>query len=298
MDSLNQKYSTTKLLTKEKPFTEKKQEDKFETILFLPENESRKAEDGLRTKGYFKNSYEDKPLVSIITVVFNGQKHLEQTIQSVINQTYDNVEYIIMDGGSTDGTLEIIEKYEDKIDYWVSEPDEGIYDAMNKGISLAQGDIIGLINSDDYYLSNTIKDIVKVMLESNVSIIYGDINMLPRDSGSELKVRKSSAKKLLFGMSLNHPATFVRRKIYMETRYDTAYKMAADYDFLLRNKITKKKFKYINRVLAVMRDDGKSVQLSQITRREERAIKKKLLPLPEFYIIQLIKTINALLKGR
>ena len=113
--SLDEGYSTTRLLTQEKPKIINTSEDKFETVLFLPEGENRKGEGGLRTKGYFKKSFDDKPLISIITVVFNGEKYLEETIQSVINRTYSNVEYIIIDGGSSDGTLDIIKKYEDKI---------------------------------------------------------------------------------------------------------------------------------------------------------------------------------------
>ena len=116
--SLDEGYSTTRLLTQEKPQIINTTEDKFETVLFLPKGENRKGEGGLRTKGYFKKSFDDKPLISIITVVFNGEKYLEETIQSVINQTYSNVEYIIIDGGSTDGTLDIIKKYEDSGKSW------------------------------------------------------------------------------------------------------------------------------------------------------------------------------------
>ncbi|MBD3842980.1 MAG: glycosyltransferase, partial [Campylobacterales bacterium] len=127
---LDEKYSTTRLLCKivnDECLMLNGDEDNSK---LLPMGENRKGEGGLRTKGYFKKSYEDKPLISIITVVYNGEKYLEETIQSVINQTYDNVEYIIIDGGSNDGTLDIIKKYEDRIDYWVSERDKGIYDAM------------------------------------------------------------------------------------------------------------------------------------------------------------------------
>ena len=99
-----------------------------------------RLEGGLRTKSFRKTSEIGRPLVSIITVVRNGEKYLEEIIKSVINQTYNNVEYIIIDGGSTDGTLAIIKKYEDYIDYWASERDKGIYDAMNKGMDLAIGD--------------------------------------------------------------------------------------------------------------------------------------------------------------
>ena len=108
---LDERYSTTKLLTKEKPEIVKNGGDKFQSVLFLPEVEGRKGEGGLRTKGYFKKSYEGKPLITVITAVFNGEKFLEETIKSVLNQTYDNVEYIVIDGGSTDRTIDIIKKY-------------------------------------------------------------------------------------------------------------------------------------------------------------------------------------------
>jgi glycosyltransferase involved in cell wall biosynthesis len=111
---------------------------------------------GLRTKGLFKATSPAKPLITVITVVLNGERHLEQAIQSVIKQDYPHIEYVIIDGGSTDGTLDIIRKYEARIDYWVSEPDNGIYDAMNKGIALARGELSG---SNLYATLNEIRKI-------------------------------------------------------------------------------------------------------------------------------------------
>ena len=155
---INENYSTTKLLTTVEPLLD----SKLRTTLFLPKGKERQGEGGLRTQGYFKNSYDDKPLVTIVTVVFNGERYLEETIKSVINQSYDNVEYIIIDGGSTDGTLDIIKKYENQIDYWVSEKDAGMYNALNKGFSCAQGDYLGWINSDDTLFPNALKDVNSV----------------------------------------------------------------------------------------------------------------------------------------
>lgn len=177
MFCLDEKYSTTRCVTKEKPQIINRPEDKFETLLFLPPGEGRKGEGGLRTKGYFKKSYEDKPLISVITVVLNGEKYLEETILSVLSQTYDNVEYIIIDGGSTDGTLDIIKKYEHAIDYWVSEKDKGIYDAMNKGINVASGEWLNFMNAGDRFAENNILKLIYFEYfqnNSHVDFIYSD----------------------------------------------------------------------------------------------------------------------------
>jgi len=139
------------------------------------ENINRKGEGGLRTKGYFKKYIKDNPLISVITVVFNGENDLEQTIKSVINQTYNNIEYIVIDGGSTDDTLSIIKKYEDKINYWVSEDDNGIYDAMNKGVGLAQGEWLCFINSGDIFISqNTLFDLAYALKDGSKLFIYSN----------------------------------------------------------------------------------------------------------------------------
>lgn len=236
---LDEKYSTTRLLTQEKPEIINSAEDKFETVLFFPEGEGRRGEGGLRTKGYFKKSHENKPLISIITVVFNGEKYLEETIQSVINQTYDNMEYIIIDGGSTDGTLDIIKKYEDRIDYWVSERDEGIYDAMNKGIMLCAGDIVGIVNADDYIYKNTLLNIQNALEKNSFDYTYGDIDLLDQNGviyGKTRSMNENEAQKRKYKeMPFPHPTVFVCMNVYKEIGiFDTRFKLSADYDFLLK----------------------------------------------------------------
>jgi cellulose synthase/poly-beta-1,6-N-acetylglucosamine synthase-like glycosyltransferase len=164
---INPTYSTTRTLTLQKPVIKKQVEDKFETFLFLPEGEARQGEGGLRTQGCFKKSFDDKPLISIVTVVYNGEAFLEETILSVINQAYDNVEYIIIDGGSTDRTIDIIKKYEDKLDYWISESDDGIYDAMNKGIDLVTGEWVNFVNSSDVLNGNAYTVILDCLVKNS-----------------------------------------------------------------------------------------------------------------------------------
>jgi len=238
---LDKNYSTTRLLTQDKPVIINNPGDKFEITLFLPEGEGRKGEGGLRTKGYFKRSFEDKPLISIVTVVFNGEKYLEETIQSVINQTYDNVEYIIIDGCSTDGTLDIIKKYEHAIDYWVSEKDSGIYDAMNKGIHVATGYWINFMNADDLFYSTSVLDVVAhaiLKTTANPVVVYGKVNLINSKNSivatisNEWKLAKKGLKSV---MTIPHQAAFTSTKRILEAGlFNTKYKIAGDYDLTLR----------------------------------------------------------------
>jgi len=136
-----------------------------------------KREGGLRTKGFSKQDVSKKPLVTVITVVSNGAQRLEDTIRSVLNQSYDNVEYIVIDGGSTDGTLELIGKFGDAIDYWVSEPDSGVYDAMNKGLDAASGEWVNFMNAGDAFCSkqsiaNTVREFSEAMVYYSDAIFY------------------------------------------------------------------------------------------------------------------------------
>ncbi len=238
-------------------------EKKFETILFLPDKEERKGEGGLRTKGYFKKSYEDKPLISIITVVFNGEKYLEQTIQSVINQTYDNVEYIIIDGGSTDGTLDIIKKYEDQIDYWVSEPDKGIYDAMNKGISLAVGEWLNFMNTGDLFIDDkTIDEVIKGFLSKNQKkiILSGFVKIVDENYewlGYRHPYQKLSECNMLSSNCIAHQAAFISISVFKSVGYfSTLYKIQGDYDYWLKCKKLNIKFEHIKKDIAYFLNDG------------------------------------------
>jgi glycosyltransferase involved in cell wall biosynthesis len=190
---------------------------------------------GLRTADAApRHSEPGAPLVSIITVVFNGAEYLEQAIASVLEQSYRNVEYIVVDGGSTDGTLDIIRKYEHRIDYWVSEADSGIYHAMNKGLRLAQGELVGLLNADDFYEPHALKQVMECYLKrGTAAIYYGDNLVLQEDL--LLKYRHHASLRYWMGMSICHQAMFVHREIYLQLDgYSERYRFAADYDFLLR----------------------------------------------------------------
>ena len=261
--NLNLNFSTTRRIKQQQPNIESNPSSKVSNLLFLPSNPERQGEGGLRTQDYFKCNQQDNlpknlnetdssknhstlPLVTIVTVVFNGKKYLEQTIQSVINQTYDNVEYIIIDGGSTDGTLDIIRKYEKVIDYWVSEPDAGIYDAMNKGINLASGDLIELLNSGDIFTSSAVEEVVKIYIQAsqnNEYLVIGgltyrfdeenNIQFLP-DKNKEIIETKLN-NKINWAMPINHQSIFVSRSVYEKLGLlNIQLKICADYDFVYR----------------------------------------------------------------
>jgi glycosyltransferase involved in cell wall biosynthesis len=235
---LNHRYSTTRVVTTEQPKIEDSLLSKVQARLFLPSHPQRQGEGGLRTKGYFKKSFEGKPLISVITVVLNGREHLEQTIQSVLNQTYDNVEYIIIDGGSTDGTLNVIKKYENAIDYWMSEPDDGISDAFNKGIMLSQGDYIGLLNACDWLSEGQLKIAGEKLHQSPYDFIFGDL--IYCDLSANPKYRNKGdptyAKKIRRVMpAINHPTVLARRSIFQKLGgFDIQYRIAMDYEWFLR----------------------------------------------------------------
>ena len=196
--------------------------------------DARAVQGGLRTQGYFKQSSEDQPLVTIVTVVFNNASTIEETIRSVLFQTYDNVEYIIIDGGSDDGTREIIESYDDLIDCWVSEPDNGIYNAMNKGISLASGQYINFLNADDHYLhSGVLKKITASFRNTGSQIIIGDAVMLSKRLGTG-NIRHSNVNKYYYLFKgMPQQVFFYDTGLFEAGTFDDSFVIAADLDFYL-----------------------------------------------------------------
>ena len=218
------------------------------------------------------------PLVSIITVVFNGAKTLEQTIQSVLGQSYQNIEYIIVDGGSTDGTLEIIRKYEDRIARWVSEPDDGLYDAMNKGIRMASGELIGIINSDDWYEPNAVQLIVDAYCEHpDKRIFHGDRHdILPDGTQHVRRFHPSRMKFLYYGTTYNHPSMFVHQNIYKEGNYNRILRALSDYEFILKNFIKHEGvFLYIPQAYVNYRLEGVSSRTKLINSLVENWVARK-----------------------
>ncbi len=219
-----------------------------------------------------KTSKPNFPLVSIITVVLNGVNTIEQTLNSVLNQSYKNIQYIIIDGGSTDGTIDIIRKYEDHIDLWVSEPDGGLYDAMNKGISYAKGELIGIINSDDWYEEEIISHIIDVYNDSDQkTVIYGLIRNFRDEKFYSIKGISTNA--LRYDM-IQHPTCFIPKEIYDKYgSYDSKYKYSADYDLILRYVNNGVNFKFIEKIIVNFRTGGKSSH--RIADKEKYLILKK-----------------------
>ncbi len=178
--------------------------------------------------------------ISIVTVVYNNANVIKSAIDSVLNQTYENIEYIIIDGKSTDGTVEIIQSYGPKIDKFISEPDFGIYDAMNKGLKLATGDVIGILNSDDFYISNdVIAKVVQVFKERQVDSVFADLVYVKAENLNKVVRYYDSSyfspDKFAYGWMPAHPTFFVKREVYEKYGYfKLGYKIAADYELLVR----------------------------------------------------------------
>lgn len=198
----------------------------------------------------------NNPLVSIITAVYNGEKYLEKTILSVLGQSYENIEYIIIDGASTDGTLEIIKKYEEQIDYWISEEDNGVYEAMNKGLKVAKGQYIAILNADDYYTSNAMALSITKIIETKSH--YSIANVKYVNSQAMIRAIYPLREHYVYQeMPYPHVSTVISSKIYNDVGFfDTSLKIAGDHDMAVRIHLKGYKACYVDEVIAELEEGG------------------------------------------
>jgi glycosyltransferase involved in cell wall biosynthesis len=203
-----------------------------------------------------------KTRISVITASLNAAPHIESTIKSVAAQTYPDVEHVIVDGGSTDGTLEIVDRYRDRLGYFVSEPDRGIYDAMNKGIRAATGDIFYFLNADDRFSDDrVVEDVVSVFEDTpELEVVYG--NLLWEISGKLVRTRQPTVvtRASLAAATILHQTVFARNHVFVATGgFSERYKVVSDYEWMLKVFIRdQRNYRYVDRDIAVMGTEGLS----------------------------------------
>ena len=248
---------------------------------------------GLRTQGYFKKNVPNNPLISIITVVFNGETDLEKTILSVIEQTYHNVEYLIIDGGSTDNTVSILQQYNSVINYWLSEADNGIYDAMNKGAKLAQGEYLLFLGADDYlYHNDIITTVINQVQGSTYSLIFGKIIYNTGDI-----VSSALGLKTLLHNTVHHQSCFYHRSLFQNWRYDPSFKLIADYELNLIAYLQHWNYLFLDTIITQCRKDGLSQSKASypLFITETNQVRSKHLSSWKNLLIQFIFTVKAYL---
>ncbi len=203
--------------------------------------------------------------ISIITVVYNSVNTLKQTIFSVFGQTYKNIEYIIIDGGSGDGTVELIKNYENKISYWISEKDHGIYNAMNKGIEAATGEYIQFLNADDVLVNeNVIKNIVLEIKRANrPDVLSAPIWMVDEERHiQKLLKNQININQIKHGRSLPHPGIFMKRNLLKRYRFNENYEIASDFELILKCVVENKTFSFIDEPVVFFSNGGISESCS------------------------------------
>ena len=222
-------------------------------------------EGGLRSRGNLKASLPDKPLITVITVVYNGSETLQDTIESVQKQQYDNIEHIIIDGGSSDATVDILKQYDHVIDYWLSEKDSGMYDAMNKGIALCFGEYVGMLNSDDMFANgDVLQNVVDTFFQTKNDVVFSCLNIVDKDDLSKIlrkyRVTKFNSVLMRIGVMPPHPTFYCKKSCYNEVGlYRTDYKIAADFEMLARLLMRQKiSWSFLDKVTVTMRSGGLS----------------------------------------
>jgi glycosyltransferase involved in cell wall biosynthesis len=241
-------------------------------------------------------------IISIITVTLNAGLVLERTIQSVIGQSYPHIEYIIVDGNSTDCTLKIIKQYQSRITKWISEPDKGIYDAFNKGLKIASGDVIYFLNSDDYlYDKDVIADVAALFAENTgYRFVYGNVLFLDEKVNYQyIRGKHFTCEDLKTGDMPPHMGIFVKKGLVEKVGlFDTQYKIAGDFDFITRCfKATAEQSYYFNRTIAVFNEGGISTnpEKQQLMNKEQQQIIKKYFGYDQVPNLQLTE-VNGLYK--
>lgn len=216
--------------------------------------DKKRIEGGRRTRGEALSGNLSEPLLSVVTAVLNRKDLLARNIESVLSQGYAKTEHIIIDGGSTDGTLDVLKKYDDRIAYWVSEPDGGIFDAMNKGVALARGNYIHLLNSDDYYCAGALTRVASEVSLARSDVIFGDYIFVVDDVGLERRIHVTT--DVHNGMTIGH-ALFIARNVYERIGlYDTRYRYSGDLDFALRMRNAGMRFSRIDQALQYFTSGG------------------------------------------
>jgi glycosyltransferase involved in cell wall biosynthesis len=200
------------------------------------------------------------PKISVITISYNAVETIEKTIQSVLRQNYSNLEYIVIDGGSTDGTVDIIKKYEDNISFWISEEDEGLYDGLNKGIRKSTGDIIGQINADDLYVGGALRSVAHKFKREKIDLLYGNTFQINKAGNVINKKYASKWHNIWDGCgAFFHSSCFFSKGVLNEVGlYDTKYKIAADIDLLQRVHLNTNRIKILDEFITKQRIGGVS----------------------------------------
>ena len=220
----------------------------------------------------------NNPFLSILTVSYNSVETIEKTILSVLDQSFHDYEYIIIDGASNDGTTDVIKKYEHDLSYWISEPDEGIYDAMNKGIKKCKGKYIGIINSDDQYLPGSFEYVQKAINRNpNCQVVYGDmIYDMPGRTNIVIKSRQDIKRRHFYCMPILHPTAFVKKDCYLKYGlFDTDYKIISDVDLMYRFLSNNVSFCYLDKKISYMNAGGASESNIDLTLDEHNLFLKR-----------------------
>ncbi len=222
--------------------------------------------------------------ISIITINYNNVKGVKKTIESVVAQSYNNIEYIVIDGGSTDGSVDVIEEYSDQISYWVTEKDRGIYHAMNKGVAQASGDYCMFLNSGDYLVGPTIIEEISNEFISNEDVIFGLLKTYPSSIIGYTDIHLPLTMQDFFERSpVPHPASFIKMDLFRDTKYDEKLRIVSDWKFFLQSIVFRGcTCKKLEKIITIFEDEGLSSSNMELCNNERTTVLKELLP-PAIY---------------